>query len=466
MKDHDVTWLYGPLQPGSSIGKPCRSDDTLRRRRRSNSIRHHQKPILKKRSLSEQMLRKSVSSASLLRQAATAAEAFNIRSESFSAYKSSLFANSALTPPSSYVSEISTPNPNAWKNVRFYELVEQCVAVGNPDDDPSYSFNDLDDVIMMRKMSKQLPKRPSPVAAALNTPPSKTIEKLPHAPLKSPEPSSCGGLGLSYFPAQSDVSPSVESSPVSFEDESEDEEDDWKPPKWPRNRKDSVHLLHDKLDAIKRNVGTSPTSESLCDSRLAITTSLKKGDISPVTALSPEGKISPITFKLTAFSFTSTSDMGTPALSSSSSDAGPPSISNWSAVDPAFNSDDYFSPRSSDPTTHDDDYDWIEAYSPEDVINKHSTLHSNPITPSPFPTRPLGFNAVLLPQYSTVCEKDPVARTSSDSGYGSEQLATLRDTYNGTPEIEKGRAMCDWDLYPGAWDATELEEAVAWSRGF
>lgn len=449
------------------MGTPCRSDDSLRRRRRANSIRHHQKPILKKRSLSELMLRKSVSSASLLRQAATAAESFNIRNESISAYNSFLFASSTLSPPSSYVSEISTPNPNAWKNVRFYELVEQCVAVGNLDDDPPQSFSDLDDdVIVMRKISNHVHKQPSAVAAVLNTPPSRTIEKLPHAPLKSPEPPSCDGLGISYFPVQGDVSPSVETSPVPLEDESEDEDDDWKPPKWSRNRKDSVHLLHDKLDAIKRNIGTSPTSESLCDSRLAITP-VEKGDISLGTVVAAEGRISPVTFKLTAFSFTSTSDMNTSALSSSSSDAGPATKSNWSAVDPVFTSADYFSPRSSDMATHDDDYDWIETYSPEEIINNHSPLHSNLVTPSPFPTRPLGFNTVLLPHDSTVSEKDPVARTSSDSGYGSEQLAaTLRDTYNGTPEIEKERAVCDWDLYPGAWDPTELEEAVAWSRGF
>ncbi|KIN04709.1 hypothetical protein OIDMADRAFT_142550 [Oidiodendron maius Zn] len=473
MKDHDVTWLYGPLQPGNGLGGPCRSVENLRSRR-SNSIRQLQKPILKKRSLSELMLRKSVSSASLLRQAATAAEVRSGRNEVFSAYSSFLFTNPALTPPSSYTSEIGTPNPNSWKNVRFYELVEQCVAVGNLDDEESPCHDPDDEGIVMRKMPRQIPKQLSPVAPIPKTSPSKTIEKLPHAPLKSPEPPNYDGLGLSYLQSQPTVTTPVEPATIVFEDEGEaDEDDDWKPPTWFCNRKDSVHLLHDKLDAIKKSIGASQISKPLHGSPQAIT-ALEKGNTVPVTALTAEGRKSPMTFKLAAFSFTSKDDMNTPALSScSSDDTSVPKSCRSRGVDPAFTSIDYFSPRISDNNHFDDDeYDWIEASAPEDIMNIKSLSFNN--LPSPT-SSPHGINTILSLD-SIVSEDDPIARTSSDSGYGPELPTTLhhalnghasvRDTYKGTAEIEKGRAVCDWDLYPGAWDAVELEEAVAWSKGF
>jgi hypothetical protein len=472
MKDHDVTWLYGPLQPGSGLGAPRRLDDTFRRRHHSlGSL--NQKPILKKRSLSERMLRKSVSSASLLRQAASAAEAFSNRNASFSTYNSYLLgSNPALTPPASYVSEVGTPNPNSWKNVRFYELVEQCVAVSNMDDDLNGSLDTDDDVVVMKRMSKHIRKQ-SPSGAALSDfPPSKTIEKLPHAPLKSPEPLRYDELGISYFPIQRVISPPIESLPVSVEDDSEVEDDDWNPPKWFRSRKDSVHLLHDKLDAIKRSVGISPTSKSSSDSPLGETPLVKHHTVGE-SAIVMESKKSPITFKLTSFSFTNTnaSDMSTPALSTSSSDT--PKSARSEAIDPAYTSADYFSPRSSDANTYDDEYDWIEAYPPDNAMGTSGgpLLHTKYLPPSSaFSTQPIIVDNALL------SDREPVARTSSDSGYGPElpgilrdalvDHASVRDTYNGTPEIEKEKAVCDWDLYPGAWDAMELEEAVAWSEGF
>src|SRR6187402_2880621 len=84
LKDHDVTWLYGPLQPGF-----C----TLDRKFNTNascpvssihSNCENKKPILKKRSLSELMLRRSVSTASLLKQAVATAEAQRSRKQAAS----------------------------------------------------------------------------------------------------------------------------------------------------------------------------------------------------------------------------------------------------------------------------------------------------------------------------------------------------------------------------------------------
>jgi hypothetical protein len=439
-----VTWLYGPLQPGSSLDGSYRSDHSIRRSRRSNSIRHRQKPILKKRSLSELMLRKSLSSASL-KLATTAGEAYNHRHGS--TYNSFLSPSTGLTSPCSYASEATTPNPSSWKNVRFYELVEQCVALANLEDDEYYSANSDDDVVVMRKVVKRIPKPSSPVESVQNSPPSKTIEKLPHAPLKSPDPTSSDGLEMSYFPTQH-ATPSEESSPPLFPDEGEDD-DDWKPPTWLRNRKDSVHMLHDKLAAIKRSIIPSPASKPLHDSPLAIT-SLGKGDTVPVDALTTKGRKNPITFQLAAFSFTRPSDVTTPALSSSSDVP-----STWSAgVDPAFSSDDYFSPRLSNTDSYDDDeYDWIEGCAFVAPLAMDLNL-------SPYDSKPSSTIHTPVP-----ADPLPPVRTSSDSGYGAE-CASVRDTYNRAAETEKERALCDWDLYPGAWDAVELEEAVAWSRGF
>jgi hypothetical protein len=463
-----VTWLYGPLQPGSDLDR-CRSDDTIRRSRRSSSIRHHQKPILKKRSLSELMLRRSVSSASLLKQAATAAEAHNNRSGTVSLSNSFLFATPVLTPanttlPSSYASGTNTPSPNSRKNVRFHELVEQCVALANLGDDESRYFSQPeDDAVVMRKTQKRIPKHSSTMAYVPSTA-SKTIEKLPHAPLKSPEETR-EGLGSSYFSTQH------------LKDESEcAEEDDWKPPTWFHKRKDSVHLLHDKLDAIRRSIGTSSSPNPLRNSSFGVT-SLENGDAVTVAALSTEGKAAPITFKLTPFSFTSTNNITPPALSSSSSNDNvcPAGSNRLAVVDPAFSANDYFSPRFSETETSsydDDEYDWIEGCALGGLVNIKSP-YGDLCSPA---TQPQSIQNMLSSNFSRVSELDPMARTSSDSGYSSEypdtmryarsDHASVRDTYNSTAETEKERAVCDWALYPGAWDAVELEEAVAWSRGF
>jgi hypothetical protein len=329
------------------------------------------------------------------------------------------------------------------------------------EDEYSYFSEPEDDVVVMRKTQKRIPKQSSTVAYVPNTA-SKTIEKLPHAPLKTPGETR-EGLGTSYFSTQY------------LKDESVcEEEDDWKPPTWFHKRKDSVHLWHDKLDAITRSIGTSSSPNPLRDSSFAITL-MEKGDAFTVTALGTEGKKAPITFKLTPFSFTSTNNITPPALSSSSSndDVCPAGSNRPAVVDPAFSANDYFSPRLSDTNSYDDDeYDWIEGCALGGLVNIKSP-YGDLCSPA---TQPQNIHNMLSSNFSRVSEHDPMARTSSDSGYSSEypdtmryarsDHASVRDTYNSTAETEKERAVCDWTLYPGAWDAVELEEAVAWSRGF
>jgi hypothetical protein len=68
MKDKDTTWLYGPLHPNlDSASDPLQSPPA------SLDSTTTVKPILKKPSLSETLLRKSISSAALVREAAVAA---------------------------------------------------------------------------------------------------------------------------------------------------------------------------------------------------------------------------------------------------------------------------------------------------------------------------------------------------------------------------------------------------------
>lgn len=68
-----------------------------------------------------------------------------------------------------------------------------------------------------------------------------------------------------------------------------------------------------------------------------------------------------------------------------------------------------------------------------------------------------------IPPPSSTRDESP--RTSSDSGYGTSnedrEEWRVRDT---RLEKEKERGITDWELYPDAWD--EVDEAVAWQRGF
>ncbi len=69
-----LPWLYGPLQTGTEISREPRPADSVELTK-SNSFLLNKKPILKKRSMSEIMLQRSLSSSSLVKQAAAAIEA-------------------------------------------------------------------------------------------------------------------------------------------------------------------------------------------------------------------------------------------------------------------------------------------------------------------------------------------------------------------------------------------------------
>lgn len=175
------------------------------------------KPILKKRSMSEVMLQRSLTSSSLLKQATAAVQAQETRAVlrptmarastvcyltyPLSVRRSSADNNSSVTL-STDSSGVSSPCPER-KHIHFNEQVEQCIAVdikGDDDDDDADMLDRYgedsasDDGVVMKRVrcKKRAPvtrKRTKKAAPAEG----KTIAMLPSTTLKyredTPEPS-------------------------------------------------------------------------------------------------------------------------------------------------------------------------------------------------------------------------------------------------------------------------------------
>ena len=155
------------------------------------------------------------------------------------------------------LSSKSTPGletPDGWKKVQFHELVEQCIAVGTAGDEDNeyhYSSDSDDDVIVMRKSKKRATSKWLPaMQPKKQTSISKTIEKLPHVPLKDAEElqdvpeeeindefSSSDSTSLENFP-----------DPTLLDHDSDEEDDmDWQPPARLQGGKDSAQIMKDKI---------------------------------------------------------------------------------------------------------------------------------------------------------------------------------------------------------------------------
>ncbi|KAK4242353.1 hypothetical protein C8A03DRAFT_11470 [Achaetomium macrosporum] len=262
LKDHDVTWLYGPLQTGtSSVNDTSRSSNSTKLSKSSSFI--NKKPILKKRSMSEIMLQRSLSTSSLVKQAAAAVQAqqqgnlkrigrrpglerantdyitFPFSSRGVSHDGTSLF-------PSTRSSGIVSPS-GGRKHIHFNEQVSQCIAVDVKEDDEDddtemghyqYDSESDDGAIMMKQtQSKRRPilkKTPS----HNNGGESKTIAMLPSTTLKyredTPEPTESAmkhstGLrspALSPSSSQETLRPSKKSGKLFFAGDEDDEDDD------------------------------------------------------------------------------------------------------------------------------------------------------------------------------------------------------------------------------------------------
>lgn len=294
-----MTWLYGPLQTGS--GKPFMPSTSPigSRISKSNSFLHR-KPILKKRSMSEIMLQRSLSASSLLKQAAAAVQAQQAGASlsshdrphmgraisdygAFALVSRRRSRENTSVLPSVTSSGVTSPGTEK-KHIHFNEQVEQCIALemkGDDDDDdaiayPSDGLGDSDDsdsddgAIMMKRSSSNRKLPPLAKKPASPTPNTdiETIAMLPSTTLKyredTPEPHesamkhSSWSLPLSPSLSQETLRPSSSSStttarsfPLSVPASSAlDEDDDWPPPPLPP-RRDSVSIAQDRFAGLQ-----------------------------------------------------------------------------------------------------------------------------------------------------------------------------------------------------------------------
>lgn len=272
LKDCDVTWLYGPLQTANnySISEPV-TEPTSRLSKNNSFL--SKKPILKKRSMSEVMLAKSLSSSSLVRQAAAAVQAQQLRpslrnrptlgraQSDFSAITSrTMSTDTSRSYASSHsTSGLATPDQGEKRHIRFDDTVGQCIAVDvkdgeDEDEDPwavdSDSDSSDDGLVMMKKSNSNNSnnsnkKRPmSRSNSKTNMLENKIIEILEPTTLKyrtdSPDvpdqASHSLGSGfwsrkgnLSPSPSQETLRPSNPSRNFLVAEEDDDDDISWEP---------------------------------------------------------------------------------------------------------------------------------------------------------------------------------------------------------------------------------------------
>jgi len=275
LKDVDVTWLYGPMQPASNRFCSQQNSEPASRLSKTNSfVNGVKKPILKKRSMSEAMLQKSLSSSSLVQQAAESVQAQQTTGVTFQLRKprpiigratpdfpiSSTMSRGLLWDGTDYFSSkstsgLQTPDHGEKKHIRFDDNVEQCIAVeckDAEDDEDDYNHNPWakyheDDsssdegVVMMKRSRKKRPLSRTTSTTSISSD-NKTIAKLPSTTLKyrtdSPDvteqhPSHSLGFWrqgrLSPSPSQETLKPSNPSRNFLLADDEEESDSDFNP---------------------------------------------------------------------------------------------------------------------------------------------------------------------------------------------------------------------------------------------
>lgn len=213
LKDCDVTWLYGPLS--QAHGRKSQFSEPPSRLSKSNSFVGGiaKKSNLKKRSVSEVMLSKSISTSSLVKQAAAAVEAQRRYSSRASYNRAGTVDYEPSLPTSSTTVDFSDPFTSAStstsglqspgeqrRHIRFDHKVEQCIAVDfsqNEDEVPEahshkwdhalYSASSSDDDHMPTMKAKSRPIRTAsrtPSSRNSTSSESKGIAKLPSTTLR------------------------------------------------------------------------------------------------------------------------------------------------------------------------------------------------------------------------------------------------------------------------------------------
>ncbi|CAM1509439.1 Fc.00g031780.m01.CDS01 [Cosmosporella sp. VM-42] len=211
LKDCDVTWLYGPLQPdGDSIYCTQTESSNFSFAKPSSLANINKKPILKKRSVSDIMLQGPSSSSLMLRQGAAVVQ--GQEGEYWRSKKSPLdraaTADHVRFPFSSRQrgrdcrvlrtsgsSENSSPSAER-KQIHFNEKVEQCIAVetGGVDNEVNtdhLGYNDSDDGVMMKLVRSRKPapviRKKSKKEKDSSSSDGKAITMLPSTTLKHQE---------------------------------------------------------------------------------------------------------------------------------------------------------------------------------------------------------------------------------------------------------------------------------------
>ena len=269
MKDHDVTWLYGPLQTGTSKLLDSDSAPPASLLSRTNSFTTTKKPILKKRSLSEVMLQRSISTSTLMKQATDALRAQEpgqklherpaLGGRAYSDFATSYhrilpsggpIAESPTALPSASSSGVTTPSER--RHIHFNDKVEQCIIINKDNDHEGYYRNAIrddddssdDGVIMMKEVhgkDRKLSNRNTPRSSFSND--NKTIAMLPSTTLKyrgdTPEPGEQalkqrGGFWnvagkLAPSPSQETLRPSKQSCNFLLDDEDDEVDMSWQP---------------------------------------------------------------------------------------------------------------------------------------------------------------------------------------------------------------------------------------------
>ncbi|KAF1989712.1 hypothetical protein K402DRAFT_326531 [Aulographum hederae CBS 113979] len=242
LKDCDVTWLYGPLQTASSYNLSEYASEPQSRLSKNNSFLN-KKPILKKRSMSEVMLQKSISASSLLKQAAASVQSQQAHRSALRIPQRPMMAGRGVSDfvstsiPSRTISRDTTDcssrstsglvtpdgDHSERRHIRFHDTVEQCIAVdaknedeeeeeewaAKPQEDEDSSSDD--GVVMMKSSTK---KRTISRNHSRNsfTAESKTIAMLPSTTLKyrtdSPETGDHPSHSVSPYYRSSKLSPS------------------------------------------------------------------------------------------------------------------------------------------------------------------------------------------------------------------------------------------------------------------
>lgn len=286
LKDCDVTWLYGPLQTASNRSYSHASEPVSRLSKNNSFL--NKKPILKKRSMSEVMLQKSISASSLVKQAAAAVQAQQANSKSDRIPERPILGRAASDfvtcsipsrtisrDPTDYSSSrstsgLQTPDQGERKHIRFDDKVEQCIAVDckdgdyDDDDNDNWALHDDDDssddgVVMMKRSQKkkQLSRNNSRGSFSGE---SKTIAKLPSTTLKyrtdspgTPDQPSTHSLGfwrsgrLSPSPSQETLRPANPSTNFLLPEDDDDDDISWEPSGAFNNRRDSVAVTMDRI---------------------------------------------------------------------------------------------------------------------------------------------------------------------------------------------------------------------------